>query len=151
MACTAGPEPLHLGAEALVERLVKLRQEGGLFRLSVQRLFEKVIDRFGTRGVEILTPASAAKEFLLGDVPAMTIGQTGAYGLSRGITVDDAAKIVLPLTPRLLVAIGPADAARSIIDDEVDMYNEMQVREARDYVLYRPGANFAADIAGWRI
>jgi hypothetical protein len=26
----------------------------------------------------------------------------------------------------------------------------MQVREARDYVIHRPGANFAADIAAWR-
>ena len=58
--------------------------------------------------------------------------------------------IFMPLTPRLLVVIGPANAARSISDDDLDPYNEMQVREARDLVLHRPGANFASSIAAWR-
>lgn len=147
----AGPHAMRLGAEALAQRLVDLHNGGGLFRLSVQRLFEKVRDRFDVRGVEILAPANARKEFLLGDVPAITIDQAGTYGLAHGVTVDEAEKIVMPLAPNLLVAIGPQNGARRIVDAEVDRYNEMQVREARDYVLYRPGANFAAAIAAWRI
>ena len=43
-------------------------------RLSVQRLFEKVCDRFETRGIQILD--SRDKEFLLGDLPAITIDRT---------------------------------------------------------------------------
>jgi hypothetical protein len=147
----AGPQAMRLGAEALHERLVNLHREGGLFRLSVQQLYEKVCDRFDARGVEILTPASANKEFLLGDVPAITVKQaTGAFGLSQGVTIDEADKIVMSLAPGLLVVVGPPDGARAIPDDEVDAYNGMQVREARDYVFHRPGANFAADIAAWR-
>jgi Protein of unknown function (DUF4238) len=147
----AGPQAVCLGAEALHERLVNLHQEGGLFRLSVQRLYEKVCDRFDARGIEILTPAGANKEFLLGDVPAITVKQTtGPFGLCRGVTVDEADKIVMPLAPALLMVAGPRDAARVIPDDEVDAYNEMQVREARDYVFHRPGANFDADIAARR-
>jgi hypothetical protein len=146
----AGPEALRLGAEASIERLVQLHRDGGLFRLSVQRLFERVCDRFNMRGVEILSPASQGKEFLLGDVPAITIDQAGTYGIANGIAVDNAQKIVMPLTSRLLVAIGPPDGARTITDAEVDTYNEIQAREAREYVIYRPGANFAADIAAWR-
>jgi Protein of unknown function (DUF4238) len=147
----AGPQALRLGAEASQERLVKLHEAGGLFRLSVQRLFEKVCERFDARGVEILTPASVTKEYVLGDVPAITVATAmGAFGLSQGITVDQADKIVMPLTPRLLVAIGPPDGERTLADGEVDAYNEMQVREARDYVVHRPAANFAADIASWR-
>ena len=81
----------------------------------------------------------------------VTIAQaTGAFGLSQGVMVDEADKIVMPLTPRLLVAVGPPDGARTIADDEVDAYNEMQVREARDYVVHRPSANFAVEIAAWR-
>lgn len=38
----AGPEALRLGAEAIQSRIIKLHNEGGLFRLSVQRLFEEV-------------------------------------------------------------------------------------------------------------
>jgi hypothetical protein len=101
--------------------------------------------------VEILTPASAQKQFLIGDVPAITLKEsTGEFGISQGITVDEADEIFMPLTPRLLVVVGPPDAARTLPDDEVDAYNEMQVREARDCVIHRPGAQFAASIAAWR-
>lgn len=146
-----GPEAMRLGAEASQERLVRLHREGGLFRFSVQRLYEKVCDRFDARGVEILTPANANKEFLLGDVPAITLKQaTGEFGLSQGITVDEAERIFMPLAPRLLVVVGAPDGSRAIRDGEVDAYNEMQVREARDYVIHRPGAQFAASIVAWR-
>lgn len=147
----AGPEGMRRGAELFHGRAVTLHSQGGLFRISVQNLYEKVCGRFDVGGVEILTPADPGKEFLLGDVPAITIASTtGEFGLSQGITVDKADMIFMPLTPRLLVVIGPANAARSISDVDVDAYNEMQVREARDFVLHRPGANFAASIAAWR-
>jgi hypothetical protein len=50
---------MRLGAEAAHERMVTLHRRGGLFRLSVQRLYEKVCDRFDSKGIMILTPASA--------------------------------------------------------------------------------------------
>jgi hypothetical protein len=147
----AGLEGMRRGAELVHERVVTLHNQGSLFRISVQNLYEKVRDRFDVRGVEILTPANPGKEFLLGDVPAITItSATGEFGLSQGVTVDEADMIFMSLAPRLLVVIGPANAARSISDDDVDTYNEMQVREARDFVLHRPGANFGASIAASR-
>ena len=147
----AGPEGMRRGAELFHERVITLHSQGGLFRISVQNLFEKVCDRFAARGVEILTPANPGKEFLLGDFPAITIASaTGQFGLSQGVTVDEADMIFMPLTPRLLVVIGPANAARTISDADVDAFNQMQIREARDYVLHRPGADFVASIAAWR-
>lgn len=140
-----------MGAEAVLERLVQLHKEGGLFRLSAQWLFEMVRDRFDTRGIQILTPASPSKEFLLGDILALTLDHaTGAVGLAQGVTVDYADEIFMPLAPRLLVAVGPSDGARSISDDEVDQYNQRQARAAHDYLIHRPGANFTASIATWR-
>jgi hypothetical protein len=97
----------------------------------------------------IPTPASVGKEFLLGDVPAITIAPSGAFSLAQGVTVDEADKIVMPLAPRLLVAIGPPNGSRQLTDAEVDRYNTMQVRQAREYVLYRPAADFAASITTW--
>lgn len=142
---------LRRGAEAFLGPMVTLHREGGLFRLSVQRLYEKVCDRFDNRGVEILTPASANREFLIGDEPAITLKHSaGEFGISRGITVDEADEIFMPLTPRLLVVVGPPNAARPLSDNEVDAYNKMQVREAKDYVIHRPSANLAASITAWR-
>lgn len=147
----AGPEGMRRGAELFHERVVTLHNQGSLFRISVQNLYEKVRDRFDVRGVEILTPANPGKDFLLGDVPAITIASaTGEFGLSQGVTVDEADMIFMPLAPRLLVVIGPANAARSISDNDVDAYNDMQVREARDFVLHRPRANSAVSIAASR-
>jgi hypothetical protein len=147
----AGPQALRLGAEAVLERLVNLHKEGGLFRLSVQRLYEMVCDRFDTRGIQILTPASPSKEFLLGDIPALTVDHaTDAVGVTQGVTADHADEIFMPLAPRLLVTLGPPDGARPIPDDEVDQYNQRQARAAQDYLIHRPGANFAASIPAWR-
>ena len=144
----AGPEARRLGAEAVYGRLIKLHEEGGLFRLSVQRLFEEVCDRFETRGIQILTPDSRDKEFLLGDLPAITIDRTTG---ATGVPVDDADEIVMPLTPRLLIVLGVSNGTRSIPDDEVDSYNALQARLARDYLIHRPAATFtAATIANWR-
>ena len=144
----AGPEARRLGAEVIHGRLIKLHEEGGLFRLSVQRLFEKVCDRFETRGIQILTPGSRDKEFLLGNLPAITIDRTTG---ATGVPVDDADEIVMPLTPRLLIVLGMSNGTRSILDDEVDSYNALQARLARDYLVYRPTATFtAATIANWR-
>ncbi len=139
----AGPEALRLGAEAIYGRLIKLHDEGGLFRLSVQRLFEKVCDRFDTKGVQILTPANRHKEFLLGDLPAITIKRASGEAGSD-VPTDQADEIVMPLTPRLLVSVGLPDGARSIPDDEVDWYNALQVRLAREYLIHRPAATFTA-------
>jgi hypothetical protein len=146
----AGPEALRMGAEEIVDRLVQLHKDGGLFRLSVQRLFETVCARFDSKGIQILTPASSTKEFLLGDTPALTLDQaTGAVGLGQGVPADQADQIFMPLAPRLLVAVGPPDGTRSIPDDEVDQYNRWQARAAHDYLIHRPGANFTASIPAW--
>ena len=148
----AGPEGLRMGAEAILERLTQLRKDGGLFRLSVQRLFEMVRDRFDLRGIQILTPASATKEFLLGDTPALTLDRaTGAVGLAQGVTADQADEIFMPLAPRLLVTVGPPDGARPIPDGEVDQYNRWQTRAAQDYLIHRPAASFTTSIiTTWR-
>lgn len=79
----AGPEGMRRGAELFHRRAVTLHSQGGLFRISVQNLYEKVCGRFDVGGVEILTPADPGKEFLLGDVPAITIASTkGEFGES---------------------------------------------------------------------
>jgi hypothetical protein len=60
-----------------------LDKQGRLFRIIVQNLHEKASDRFDTRGVEILTPASVGKEFLLLR-PAVTIARQEPTAWPRG-------------------------------------------------------------------
>jgi hypothetical protein len=112
---------------------------------------EAVCDRFDPKGVEILTPSNSSAEFVLGDVPAITVNHgTGAAGLAAGVAVDEADEIFMPFGPRLLVVVGGSSGARSIGDADVERYNRLEVRLARNRVFHRPGSNFALDIEAWR-
>jgi hypothetical protein len=147
----AGPEARRLGAEEALARLTTSADDGALFRLRVEDLFESVCDRFAQSGLEILTPASADKEFLLGDLPALTVDLgTGGASLAQGVGLANATAIVLPLSPRVLAALGPSDAMATAPDALVDQLNTLQVRSAERYVYHRPGAPFASFIAGVR-
>lgn len=147
----AGPEGRRIGIEKSQGRLRDIQASGGLFRLSVQRLYESVCDRFDNKGLEILRPANPLSEFLVGDVPAVTYNKTtGAAGVPEGVAIDQADEIVMPLAPQLMVAIGPPDGERSLMDEEIDFYNRMQVRAARDFVMYRPGSSHTAKVSTWR-
>ncbi len=147
----AGPEAMRMGAEAAMRRLRERADDGVLFRLTVQRMFEAVCDRVEIRDVEILIPANNDKEFLIGDVPALTINfASGAAGLAQHVTVDEADAIVLPLGPRVLASLGANSGVRTIDDTEVDHFNALQVRAAATYVHYRPGADFQANVMVWR-
>jgi hypothetical protein len=133
----AGPQAMRMGAEESEARVVMLHKQGGLFRLIVQNLHEKVSDRLDTRGVEILTPASVGKEFLFGDVPpspspVRSLRPGPGDHRRRGRPDRDAPH------PHLLVAIAPPNGSRQLTGAEVGLYNTMQVRQARDYVVHRP-------------
>ena len=149
----AGPEALRLGAEAAQGRLVKLHREGGLFRLSVQRLYENVCDRFDAKGVLLLRPTSPSKEFLLGDAVAITVNKTtGAAGLAAGVAIYQADEIRMPVAPDLTVVVGPPDGVCTLADEEVAEFNRLQSRLAAEYIIYRPSAGAcAAEIPVWRL
>ena len=147
----AGPETMRLGAEEALSRLTMSADEGALFRLRVEDLFDSMCEWFAHNGLEILTPASADKEFLLGDLPALTVNlRTGTASLAQGVGLANATAIVLPLSPCVLAALGPADAIATAPDVLVDQLNTLQVRAAGRYVYHRPGASFGSFIAGVR-
>lgn len=147
----AGPEGRTMGAEAALSRLTESADEGALFRLRVEDLFDRICDRFAHNGLEIIIPASQDKEFLIGDIPALTVDfATGAAGLAQGVGLANATAIVLPLSPRVLAALGPADAIGTAPDVLVDKLNALQVRTAERYVFFRPQADLALSIAALR-
>lgn len=147
----AGVEALQMGAEVAVERLTNAVDNGVVFRLRVEDLFDKICDRFAGHGLEILTPANPDKEYVIGDVPALAVDfATGAAGLAQGVGLANANAVILPLAPRVLVALGPADATASAPDPLVDSLNALQVRAAERYVYHRPGADFVSFITAIR-
>jgi hypothetical protein len=146
----AGPTARRLGAEELLARMKSIFTSGTLFRLRVQDLFETVSERFQASGVEILT-AAPASEFIIGDTPALTMNYaTGAAGVRAGISLAAANTVMMPLTPRLLVALGPATAATQAPKEFIDAINHHQTRAAQKYVHYRPGNTIGTSINAWR-
>ncbi len=149
--CPAGPEGRQLGAQEVLSRTKLEVNNGDVFRLAVERLFDRVVDRLQHRDVEILTPAPASGEFLVGDVPALTVrsGEARA-GVMDGIPLDHADAVVLPLAPRLLASLGSGSGYRAVPQALVDWYHKLQVTAALEYVCYRPGAAVATQVAAWR-
>jgi len=85
--------------------------------------------------VQIVHPAEG--EFLIGDCPALTVGDGGAVGVVGGVALGDGKQIVMPISPRTLIAVGPE--AVGVVDRRiVEELNEIQVRAAVDYVFMRP-------------
>ncbi len=147
----AGPEGRRLGAESFLGDFKQRFDEGTLFRLRVEDLFDTVRDRFASSGLEILVPSSSSNEFLVGDTPALAVNlKNRAAGIVEGVGLANADTVVLPLAPRLAAALGPADVIGTVPDSWVDALNALQVRLARRYVHNRPRTDFAARIKAWR-
>ena len=66
---------MRTGAEESEARVVMLHKQGGLFRIIVQNLHEKISDRSGTRGTGILTPRQRRQGVPVRRRPATTIAR----------------------------------------------------------------------------
>jgi len=91
-------------------------------------------------GVEILT--LSCREFVAGDIPALTVckGEPGA-GVNGGVGYAFADAIILPIAPDCLARVvdGPGRYVE-IDDEEVRELNAWQVRGAFSHVYRRPGS-----------
>jgi hypothetical protein len=129
----------------LHQDLVEAANKGVMFRSRIEELFTKsrtILSRFG---VEVITPAEG--EFLIGDVPALTVrhGEM-AVGVQSGIALGDANTVIMPLSPKHLVALGPANLSGTIPKIEVNRLNAMQVQAAEKYVYFRPGSGLESSV-----
>ena len=147
----AGPDALRLGAEAIHGRIIKLHEEGGLFRLSVQRLLSlrplrhqrhpDPNSRQQGQGVPARRPSGHHRR------PRNRRGQVAPQAALSTMRMRSSC----PLLPGSLICLGPPDGTRSITDDDVDSYISPQARLAREYPVHRPAATFpAAIITNWR-
>src|SRR5207244_83352 len=91
-------------------------------------------------GVEILTPVRG--EFVIGDIPALTVRKgLPSAGVNGGIGYMFADAIVLPVAPDYLIRVvdGPSRYAE-VGAAEVDQLNAWQVHGAFAHVYLKPGS-----------
>jgi hypothetical protein len=134
----AGDEALGIFADELMELSLALGRSGALWRERVESLYLNARAMTQAAGLEILTPP-AGEEFLVGDVPALTVrADRPGVGVLGGIALAEAQSVFLPLGPRHVVALGRADQVIPLTSAQVAEVNARQLNGAIDYVYLRP-------------
>jgi hypothetical protein len=136
----AGNEALGIFAGELMGLSLALAGSGALWRERVESLYLQARVMTQAAGLEIVTPRDG--EFLIGDVPALTLraGHPGV-GVLGGIALADAQSVFLPLGTRHAAALGRADKIIQLTSGQVAEVNTWQLKGAIDYVYLRPSSS----------
>jgi hypothetical protein len=136
----AGDEALGMFADELMELSLSLGASGALWRERVESLYLRARATTDSARLEILTPQEGG-EFLIGDVPALTVrADRVGVGALGGIALAEAQSVFLPLGPRHAAALGKEDQVIRLSPDQVEAVNALQLAGAIEYVYLRPGS-----------
>lgn len=121
-------------------------EAGALLRVLMEYRYRRTRHWLRGLGVEILTPANG--EFVIGDIPALTVRKgLPTAGVNGGIGLAFADAIILPVAPGFLLRVvdGPSRYAHAD-EDEVAELNAWQVRAAFSHVYLRPASGLEDSI-----
>lgn len=81
-------------------------------------------------------------ELVIGDAPVLVMkeGDPGV-GPHHGVALGDASQIVMPITPRILLALGPTASVVTMTPDVVRWYNDRQWDGYQKWIVARPGGS----------
>lgn len=84
--------------------------------------------------------APEGSEFVIGDSPVIVMksGHDGV-GPHQGVALGDANQIAMPISPRILLGVGPTNEINTVTPDVARWYNERQWQGAQHWVIARPG------------
>lgn len=135
-----GPEALAAYLNQIMEQSVPARDHvsGRLFRTSIEEMFDKVRAMLAKSQLEIVIPGEG--EFLLGDSPAIPLRHSNGTKTYH-VAIGDATTVVLPISPKRLVSLGPESVIRSVSKAAVDELNFVQVVAAYRNVFFRPDSD----------
>lgn len=134
-----GDQALGRFLDEIMQPNLELAASGKLFRTRIEDIYLKACAFVRSSGLEILTAGSG--EFLIGDVPALTIPRNGTgLGALGGTALGDARTVIMPLGPRHLVALARTSTSAELTADQIATVNGYRVRGALQYVYLRPGS-----------
>ncbi|MFE3143365.1 DUF4238 domain-containing protein [Streptomyces scopuliridis] len=133
----ADPGSLRVFAERLIKQSEVTHDfgSGKLFRTSIENMFDKVRAMAAKWNLEVLTPESG--QFLVGDNPGVSV-RTDTTPFSYNMAFGDAHSIILPVSPRHLLALGPKNMLGNIPRPLVNEINAIQILAADHYVYMHP-------------
>jgi hypothetical protein len=136
-----GPEARNAAVEVLFAETTKQKERGALFRAGLEDKYKRY--RQLVAGYEVKILSARKGDFLIGDVPALTIkyGHAGA-GLSARIGLAFADELALPLGPERLAVLTKRGCSGffDVAKKRVHRYNVMQIRNAYQHIHFRPGS-----------
>ncbi len=125
-------------ADEMMQLSFQLAESGALFRERLEDIYRQARERTDNAELEILT--SGAGEFLIGDIPALTVRRDrDAVGVLGGIALDDATSVFMPLGPKH-VAGSAEKPHRRLSAEQVRDVIVRQVVGAIEYVYLRQEA-----------
>jgi Protein of unknown function (DUF4238) len=134
-----GDQALGRFLDEMMQPNLDMVASGRLFRARVEDIYLKAREFVSSSGLEVLK--SGSSEFLIGDVPALTIPRHGIRpGILGGTALGDARTVIMPLGPRHLVALARTSVSAELTPDQVATANAYQVQGALEYVYLRPGS-----------
>jgi Protein of unknown function (DUF4238) len=134
----AGAEALGVFVDQLMKLSLSLADCGALWRERIESLYLQARAITDAAGLEILK-APGNGEFLIGDVPALTVrADRAGVGVLGDIALAEAQSVFLPLGPSHVAALGRANKTIHLTSDQVVEVNTRQLRAAIDYVYLRP-------------
>jgi hypothetical protein len=100
--------------------------------------YESARQQFAKWHIQVVYAKSA--DFIIGDSPVITT-KTGDPGVSvdQGVALGDATMICMPVSPKILIGIGPAPAQGEFDDAEVLECNAFQLRGFVRWLAAKPG------------
>ena len=141
----AGDQALSVFLDQMMQPSIDRAVSGQLFRVRVEDLFRRAREWMSGQGLEILSPASG--EFLIGDVPALTMRyDRSRAGVLGGIALGDANTVIMPLGPRHLAALGRTNLVGKLSPDQVVSVNALQIASAIEWVYLRPGGGLEHNV-----
>jgi hypothetical protein len=135
----AGPAALEIMLDEILAPSMEMWKSGAKFTEGAEYIHDHARAWLRTQQLEILTPDSG--EFLMGDIPALTV-QRGVprVGVLGGIALHDASSVFMPLGPRHVAGLGRVPLTAELSIAQVDEVNAAQLLGAMERVYMRPGS-----------
>ncbi len=139
----AGAEALNLVLDSGLRPWQEAEESGALGRAYVESTYKRMRQSFDGVGLE-LGRVPPGHSLLIGDSPAVPIQFKDGQVQTVNCAVGESHTVVLPLTPRLILGLGPEDLVGDLTPATVSLLNEAQLRAANDYIYYPPRSPLAA-------
>jgi hypothetical protein len=142
----AGPEALAHINDELHEPLDSV-VNGSWFATSLRENFDAARQRVQREHLEIAEPP-AGQQFLIGDAPVLSFyrhGTTGPLPFFRA-PLNEAGMVLLPIGPRHIACLGPAEKWIALDANAVEEMNKVQVLATKDWVMCHPSSGLTTFI-----